>query len=434
MVTCNNCQTSNSLDSLFCKKCGKDLPAELLAEAKSELGRVVAQGFVLFNEGKMEEASLIADLAVKEDPSLTTAISLKGMCHERHGQLADALACYEQVLAICPDSALDKIKVSQLRNHISNSAMAHTAPPPPNRRMAILGGIATVVFVGAVFTWAGALLNHSPLQRVADAAPPAPGNASPFSVIPPTPSGSSQSARAKAAVGVQALPPQSETAAAPAQAPATDEDDSDDTQSRPLEQARPMTTEPVAVQPMVTKVVPDASDNAPSGSGGGSGSSLPDPQPSRPTPKGSVVAASDDPKPLPPGASAHADSDDPGFIEISVSQTAPKTHGGSQEVADGEGSQALSKVAANEFQLKRFEAAAKVYEKLLRTGGDPAYLNQRLGQCYENLGRNGDAVTAYKRAADALKAAISGGQGNLTTEKAALGSCNAAIQVLGGGQ
>jgi hypothetical protein len=177
--------------------------------------------------------------------------------------------------------------------------------------------------------------------------------------------------------------------------------------------------------PPATKVVPD--DSAPADN------AVPT---AKATPAASV-AGSDDPKPLAQGGASgpvELAANDPGFIEITVSKPATKTHGGSDTTGDADSGVALAKVAANEFQLKRYDAAAKAYEKLLTSGGNPATLNQRLGQCYENLGRNQDALTAYQRAADALSSAIAAGHGNLTSEKTALNSCKAAIQLLGGGQ
>ena len=60
-------------------------------------------------------------------------------------------------------------------------------------------------------------------------------------------------------------------------------------------------------------------------------------------------------------------------------------------------------------------------------------MNQRLAQCYENLGKKSDAVNAYQRAAQALKDKIGSGKGNTARDKAALESCEAAIKVLNEG-
>jgi len=172
MVTCTHCETPNSLDSRFCKHCGNELPAETVRDAKSDLGRTVAQGYVLFNEGKISEALQVAELGIRQDPTLSTALSLKGMCHERMDQLGEALECYEQVVDLNPDSALDRLKVNQLRNLIATrSAAIEMGPAEPNRKVNLMIGALATVFilgVGAVtFKLMDGATTPTPDRRVA---------------------------------------------------------------------------------------------------------------------------------------------------------------------------------------------------------------------------------------------------------------------------
>jgi len=137
-------------------------------------------------------------------------------------------------------------------------------------------------------------------------------------------------------------------------------------------------------------------------------------------------------QPLPQPQNSSAQVDEPGTIEINVTNR-HTPRGGSQDVDDSAATeQVLSKVARNEFQLKRYDSAANAYEKLLKNGGDAASINQRLGQCYEHLGKKEDAVSAYKRAASVLKANMGSGRGNSAGQKAALDTVQTAIKVLGG--
>ena len=126
MVRCPDCETPNSVDSKFCRFCGAPLPEEERIDAQMKLNELIAEGNKLFNDGRTDEALLIAESAISSSPNDTRALSLKGMCLERAGDLADALELYERVVELNPDSALDKIKVTHVRNRLA----AKVAEPP----------------------------------------------------------------------------------------------------------------------------------------------------------------------------------------------------------------------------------------------------------------------------------------------------------------
>ena len=147
MVRCPDCETPNSVDSKFCRFCGAPLPEEERIDAQVKLNELIAEGNKLFNEGRTDEALLIAESAISSSPNDTRALSLKGMCLERAGYLADALELYERVVELNPDSPLDKIKVTHVRNRLAAKA---AEVPPPNRRIALIGASAAIVFVMAV--------------------------------------------------------------------------------------------------------------------------------------------------------------------------------------------------------------------------------------------------------------------------------------------
>lgn len=115
MVECNSCNRMNTLDSVFCRGCGQPLDERRIAEARSEVERATSEGYSQFNNGNIDQAMRVATSCLEWDASSTAAISLMGMCHERNRNLAEALKCYEKVLELNPSSALDKIKVDQLR-------------------------------------------------------------------------------------------------------------------------------------------------------------------------------------------------------------------------------------------------------------------------------------------------------------------------------
>ena len=93
-----------------------------------------------------------------------------------------------------------------------------------------------------------------------------------------------------------------------------------------------------------------------------------------------------------------------------------KVHGGGSETttptepAEGNGVQALTKTAAQAFLSQRYGPAASAYERAISAGGDGASLYERLGQCYERLGRKSDAVSAYERGLQLSQQAANSGK------------------------
>ncbi|MCO5295932.1 MAG: tetratricopeptide repeat protein [Fimbriimonadaceae bacterium] len=409
MVACNQCNYSNSLDSKFCRQCGKELDATDVATAAAELDALIAQGFHAFNEGRTEEALLIAESATKSNPASASALSLKGMCHEREGQIAEALECYEGVVALNPDSALDKIKITQLRNHLAGRA---AAVPKSNRPRAILGAVAAVVLVAAGASIAAVLTGSTPSDDYPQTVAAQP-NLKGFEGLPPG-----------------ALPSQADS---------------------------PATTEPGVANP-----APEGATQAPAGTGNGIAtpnlgnvpSTLPSVGPDgfRPVqPQGPIGPVETRPvdtsaqqqqsPPRPTGADDPVDPvlrrdpvtepprENPGIIDIRVSTGRPAGVGGSS--IDGNGVEALSRTARQQYQLGKYEDAARSYEQLLRRGGDPASTNQRLGQCYERLNKKPEAVAAYTRAVAAFDSQIKAGQGD--SAKTGLDACKTALKILQGG-
>ncbi len=412
MICCQHCQTTNSLDSAFCKRCGTALSPDDLREARSLLGRAVGQGFVKFNEGNIVEAAAIAEHALVSDPELPEAISLKAMCHEYNMQFAEALECYRRVLDINPNSSLDRIKVDQMQNMLSMGA-AEIPGALPNRRVALIRATAAAVFVLAIGSLAATMMSHrrddGPAPDVAVSKP-----VEQFATnFPDTPTTAAQSTAAPSKASDE-TPVANSVAAVPAQERASPAavQNVPSSGSRALPAIDPSTANtPVDPQPFKIEIVPDKV--------------VPDKQPPKnvdPDPKPAETLAS---------TSAQPQTFDSSVIEIKVSNPKHVT-GGAQEVADTNNLQVLAHTASAQFQLRHYDSAAKAYERLLRSGGDASTVNQRLGQCYENLGRRSDALGAYQKAITALESNISSGKGNATRARSALDACKQAVKVLQG--
>jgi tetratricopeptide (TPR) repeat protein len=419
MIPCKHCNTLNSLDSTFCKKCGTGLPADDLQEARVRLEKLVEDGVVALNQGRLEEAIAIAEAAVTSNPSMVSALSLKAACHERRGEIAEALECVERIVDLNPDSDLDKIRRNQLRSALMVSA---TAQRPPSRAVALLAAFSVIVMVAC----AGALVIQARKTPSNDAKLVA------DSRLPFDPS------------QVAKEPLQS---SAPAVPPVTNQQVGGGDQVPPVQQNNRAQTEanetPQTNMPKLRLSLPDPNQSQ----GGTEGLVSPAPVEVPPnfnpnsqlsntttpvTPDGTAPGPS--PEPEKPPTDQAQPKQDPGDISIVVTPgSVRKTIGGSSPVgSSGGGSSVYTRAASQNFMIGNYSAAAANYEHAIQTGGDQATLNHKLAQSYEHLGRKSDAIAAYQRAIKAADAELTAGRGN-DTLKAQRDAAQAALSVLQGG-
>lgn len=418
MIACNQCSTSNSVDSLFCKNCGAAIASDARTDAQEKLQELISEGYRIFNEGRTEEARLVAETALADEPNSTSALSLKGMCHERAGEIAEALAVYERVVEMNPDSALDKIKVTHLRQMLAGRVMAE---PPARSSRALIGAAAAVVLVVAVGIAIGA--SSPPDSKVAmkDAKVESPtGDTASFGELKldTAPGETKAPAPDSGEPPVRVNPPDGRT---PTDNPAT-------RTTPPRTPFRlpdfngtrlPMATGEIGGERPVVPPAPEGLTLKPQegpGVGATAGSDT------GPDPKIDMkVGGADEPK---------KPAFDPGVIEIKVSRP-PVTPGGGQPIPDSNGTEALLKAARQQFLLGRHSQAATTYEAALRSGADPATTNQRIAQCYANMGNNAQAAAAYRRAISSFEASLNG-PGDKTKIQSALEACKRALKTLGG--
>ncbi len=416
MVRCDNCETPNSLDSRFCKACGKELSEEARRAGQEQLEKLVAEGYHLLNEDRADEALLLAESILATDPDCVQALSLKGSCLERKGLLVEALEAFERVVELAPDSAIDRVKVTHLRKELAQRAVPSEEP---DRRRALILAVSAAVLVIAVGGIVAALVARDaeprPTQGLVASRGPATGETAEAFGNAAAQDGRRDGAERGAGGEQPQQPPQDQQAqtnaaqqtGTPRPAPTLD---TGGVLPRPL---------PSGEIGQVPPVVPPGLELRPE------------------NPPQSSDRATEPPPAFEPPQKTDAQSKepgrDPGVYEIRVYTGPQRNLGGGEPAGGGDPNQltALIRTARQQFQIGQYAAAARTYEQALRAGGDPATIHQRIGQCYANLGQKAEASMAYTRAIQAYEQRLAQ---NPRDEAARHGleACRQALKVLQG--
>lgn len=412
MIACPKCAIKNTLDSMFCRKCGYAMPHDLMEEEQIKLKDLVSKGMHAFSDGNTEEAMGIAEHAVMANPALADGHALKGMVHERRGEYAQALDSFETVVALNPDSTIDKIKLNQLRNAFAQ----RTAEPKVDRKGAAIMALAATLLVASVgaITYRvattsnevvtpgpGAVVAKNPGTQVATNTPQNPGT-----ISNPAPS-NTQGNQVVTDGSVKPLR-------------SGEDNDSDQRSSgsglpRPIRNGNrsnsmegELTTFPVI--------------DPPEGPIGKTGKTLPPTNGQQgggvPTPKNPPTQSGPDEGPSPTIPITKAE--DPGQIDIRIS---PGKNGNSNN------SEAVRRTGNERMRSGDAEGAASAYEKAAQSGGGKGH--QRRAQAYAAQGKKAEAADAYRKAIDAYEADIKAGRGNADSNQAGLNSCRQALRAIG---
>lgn len=423
MISCKDCATPNSLDSAFCKKCGKPLAQEEAIDARETVEKQLDHGFELFHHGRTDEAWLNVESCLLADPENLRALSLKGLILERRGLIYEALECYEAIVAKNPKAALERMKMQTLRGMLDSRRYQ----PDQSKRLAL--GIAVCVAL-LIVSIAGAIA-VSRRDQTPTVATNQPQTTPSYSVDSSFGQGDRETNAKKAATEAnQNQDDQQDPSGADTQ-PDTSQPDQQPARLKinpsPLNGALPDPSQtnsagqdfkPVnpldhaQIQPLQTQTDPGASTNN-GNVGAGSNSNQSDPDPSTVNPA--------DSKPSGP----------PPVVDIKLSDDQPPKE--SDLAIDANGIEAMVRTARGQYQVGNYQAAAATYERALSAGADPALTNQRLAQCYERLGRTSEAKSAYGKAIAAIQNQINGGRGNKDRLMAALNSSQQALKNLQGG-
>jgi Tfp pilus assembly protein PilF len=436
MIPCKHCNTLNSLDSTFCKRCGTGLPEAEVEAGRTKLEALVQDGMHALNEGRINEAMAVAETAVVADPSMVSAFALKAAVHERKGEVVEALECAEKIVELNPDSELDKIKRNQLRASLGAQALSASAPNPVIAWVAATSVV--VILVSAAVLATRFVDRPQPEVRLASNAPTNAPRDDQVTIDPrTTPNGpASNPGQVSSANPAPGESNSIATTANPGKAgsaglPSSSQDSAEDQDTTPTRSA-PQTQNPteLSIKPMPVPNLP--ADPPPSPILGTNPSTTPT-QPSK-------QSVSSDPPPVAEitrsGPSTQNQPVDPGHIEITVhggpASTPTSRGGGGASAQTHDASKIFLKMATDSQLSGNYGQAAQHYEKALSNGGDPVTVNERLGQSYANLGRKEEAVSAYKRAIAACSNALNAGRGDSAKIRAVRDECETAVRQIQG--
>lgn len=393
MVICKHCDKPNTLDGLFCRACGHALDEQDLQSAKTANQALLADGFKLLSEQRYAEALMVADKVLETDPSVAQGYSLRGDGLERTGDLVGALSAYERVNDLQPDSTLDRIKLTHLRNVIAERTQV---APAPNKRTARLAGVAAFILVGSLGS-AFALWVNSRETQTALVQGTAELHASALnpSQNPVAPVDTDIRKPAPAQTNPQ---PRPTVEPAPETPPAR-------TSNGQLPEARPngMSGEVQPLRPGNIQITP-IPDAAPTPAPARPPMNDPEPNaqspsqaaPSQTTPTQPAPAQENKPKPV---------------IDIRPSPNGSRPIGNSQTVPESGPRTANDwiRAARNAFIQQNYSEAEQAYAKALSLGADAGLYNQRRAQCLEQLGRKAEAIQAYEAAIAAYERRVRAG-------------------------
>jgi tetratricopeptide (TPR) repeat protein len=380
---CTQCGAYNGNDSRFCHQCGHRLQAERKIppldesvfqmdspEQQQKIKQLLDEALTHEAEGRLHEAALACEGVLVLDPANTSAHSLLGLIYEKQGDLQKAVAEYEKVVALNPDSVADRAKLEELRRRLrlpTPKALRQESSPLP----LIIGSFVAV----GLFVLGLAALNYQPRSRQPSPPVNAPAQSTPSTSSTPygwytTPMPS----YVPPSVPSTPEPPP----ATPPQESAVDRSPEPTRTGRlPLPPLPPLTVVPAQPSGQTSN------DRRPTSNNGG-----------QPATSGSVIMPD---VPLQPSGTNPPPERQP-VMEIIVR---PGAGGGGGVVAPPPPSleaEDLMRVAQQHQLAGRYREAIPLYQKALQGATDKGFVYQQIGLCYQRLGELDSARNAYQQA------------------------------------
>ncbi len=190
-MNCSHCQTRNPIGSRYCRQCGTEMapPAGTLAEeearqveaerTREQAAELLARAHRHFERGETESAIPLAEEASRLLPESTAAHSLRATLYEAARRTEEALAAQERVVALNPDSAVDRDKLDRMRRGVHFAPRIETVDAEEPRRRWIPWLAAGAAGIAAL--WIGFAISNPREKRTDSTAP------TPSQVQAPTP-------------------------------------------------------------------------------------------------------------------------------------------------------------------------------------------------------------------------------------------------------
>lgn len=306
----------------------------------------------LYEQNRLEEALLVCEGILALDSQHTHALSLKGLIHERRGQIGEAIYAYQRVLEIDPLRVAERARLESLRRRKS----ATRAPSRPIWLEAMPAIVA--------FFIAGGILLFGLIWLVrSSTVPPSPQNSIPqtMNFVPPTPTPpATTSRRAESPPAEDTVPPvvidPSKIALAPARPPAP-----------------PLTGEiPTLPTPLPDPGKADARE----------------PQKPNSTPASEILP------------DVKVEERDPGVYEITVHRAGTNDTPREDPVA----------TARRHQMAGNYREAIDAYLRALPTASSLGYVHQQIATCYLRLNEKANARQHFLQAIQAYEQQIRAGR------------------------
>lgn len=127
-MRCSDCNTINDADGRFCKQCGKPLSrgtGVTLAQLEEQIEGLIREALRLYEQARFDEALLPCEGVLVLDKENVTALSLKGLIHEKRGEITLAIEAFEKVVLLNPLSVADRAKLNALKSNHHHPDLSH---------------------------------------------------------------------------------------------------------------------------------------------------------------------------------------------------------------------------------------------------------------------------------------------------------------------
>jgi len=417
-MKCSGCNTKNDADGRYCKQCGKPLSkgaVATLAQVEERIENLIREALRLYEQARYDEALLACEGVLVLDGENVSALSLKGLIHEKRGEITLAIEAFEKVVLLNPLSVADRAKLDALKsNHPHHPDLSHM---PQTRKSVWMELLPTAVALSA----AAALLAFGLWLTFRLVGANTQTNVN-FSSPANPPVEMAQNPNMKQLEPGYSNQPEPSVVQPPATVtPLMEPDAGHRAQPEPDGVLPPLSIDPSRLSlmpernstPNLGAVIPNLPSNHRNGSDRSGNASLPAPPNTNQRDDGTIVM---------PDVNLDKKSEpDKGVYDIQITRR-NNTQGGNDSGTRAPSVNSLLQTAQQQQLAGNYRQAIATYESAVRQVQYPGEVYQQIAMCYYRLGEKGNARQYYQLAIEKLQAQI---QANYETARArsALQAC-----------